>query len=297
MNLFSALKSPVLLAGDAVTAYRDPAAIYEGGVWHLFFTLVEQGEDGLPFMYTAKTSTRDFISWTPVRKLTPPDRSKNYSSPGNIIRLPDGRFAMCLQTYCRENGEKYGNARSRLYLMTSSDLENWSEPALLRVKGDDVCEEDMGRMIDPYLVQKDGVWWCFFKQNGVSFSSSPDLIHWTFEGSAQAGENVCILPEGGGYLLFHSPENGVGVKRSHDLLHWEACGELITLGQSDWPWAQGRLTAGFVLDARDIPGVECYVMFFHASGPYDESVYFDDHASVGIAWSNDLTEWTWPGKQ
>ena len=58
-------------------------------------------------------------------------------------------------------GEKYGNADSRLYTMRSRDLEHWQEPQLLRVKGAGVAEAEMGRMIDPYLLEnKDqpGTW-------------------------------------------------------------------------------------------------------------------------------------------
>ena len=163
-----------------------------------------------------------------------------------------GEWVLCLSSYPRPNGEKYGNKDARIWMLRSKDLEHWSKPELLRVKGPDVPIEKMGRMIDPYLVEdKDepGKWWCFYKQNGVSMSWSRDLKSWTYYGHADAGENACILVDGNEYVLFHSPHNGIGVKRSKDLRHWEDCG-LITLGQKDWPWARGRLTAGFVLDLR-----------------------------------------------
>ena len=69
----------------------------------------------------------------------------------------------------------------------------------------------MGRMIDPYLIRGiDGLWRCFYKQNGASFSTSPDLKTWTFAGRADAGENVCVLPDkDGGWLMFH--ERGIGM--------------------------------------------------------------------------------------
>jgi hypothetical protein len=74
---------------------------------------------------------------------------------------------------------------------------------------------------------------------------------------------------------------------------------LITLGQKDWVWAQGRLTAGFVLDARHVPQVGKYLMFFHGSryGEDDPRGGFDNFASIGLAWSDDLREWDWPGKK
>jgi hypothetical protein len=50
-----------------------------------------------------------------------------------------------------------------------------------------------------------------------------------------------------------------------------------------------------VLDLRDRPEVGKYVMFFHGSTrtgvaenePHGES-------SLGLAWSDDLTHWSWP---
>lgn len=127
-------------------------------------------------------------------------------------------------------------------------------------------------MIDPYIIEdKDepGKWWCFYKQNGVSNSWSRDLVNWTFDKNIQGGENVCVL-------------------RDDD-------GSLITLGQSEWEWAAGRLTAGFVLDCRSIPSVGKYIMFFHGSGPLTEPEGdFDKNSSIGIAWSDDLHSWAWP---
>jgi hypothetical protein len=93
------------------------------------------------------------------------------------------------------------------------------------------------------------------------------------------------------------PRNGIGFKRSKDLKEWRDIG-VMKLGQSDWPWAQGRLTGGFILDLRRDKRVGKALMFFHGS-TYPESDKrggFDNFASLGIAWSNDLTNWTWPGK-
>ena len=153
-------------------------------------------------------------------------------------------------------------------------------------------------MIDPFLLEdKDepGKWWCFFKQNGASMAWSSDLKHWNYSGRVDAGENVCVLLVKGEYVMFHSPGNGIGVKRSRDLKAWRNDG-LLTLGQEDWPWAKGRLTAGFVLDLKNDPRIGKYLMFFHGSGPEDEKTMFDNFASIGVAWSDELKEWSWPGK-
>ena len=51
---------------------------------------------------------------------------------------------------------------------------------------------------------------------------------------------------------------------------------MLTLGQKDWPWAQGRLTAGFVLDLRAEPSVRKSLLFLsriavHGKGSAEDS--------------------------
>ena len=294
---FNKIKSPIIFGGSDKTAYRDPAVYYKDGRFYLFCTYVECCEDG-PYLVTVESLSDDLVNWSTPREITPRDRSLNLSSPGNVIEF-DGAYYLCLQTYCRENGEKYGNARSRLYTMRSTDLVNWDEPELIRVKGD-IPVEEMGRMIDPFIVrdiEDPKKWWCLYKQNGVSMSYSYDLKSWTFHGKTASGENVCVLKKDGKYLIFHSPPNGIGVIQTKDFAHFEPFGELITLGQNDWEWAKGRLTAGFVLDLKNDPNYGKYILFFHGSGPEDEQTMFDDHASVALAWSDDLVNWQWAGKK
>lgn len=293
----AAMPTPVLFRGNATTAFRDPAAIHHDGWFRLFFTIVKTGPDKRVFSHVAWSKSRDLVRWTEPRIFTPRDQRLNYGSPGNIIRH-DNQWLLCLQTYPRPNGELFGNASARIWIMRSVDLENWSQPELLRVKGPDVPVEKMGRMIDPCLVaSKDepGKWWCFYKQNGVGMSWSRDLETWTFAGNIEAGENACVVVDGDDYVLFHSPRNGIGIKRSDDLRHWRDEG-VVTLGQEDWPWARGRLTAGFVLDLRQQPGVGQALMFFHGSDfpEGDPRGGFDTCASIGIAWSDDLQHWHWP---
>lgn len=290
---FGRIASPIILAGGEASAYRDPAVYYENGRFYLFCTYVDSRAGG-PWMTTVLSVSDDLVHWSAPRELTARDKSRNYSSPGNVVRFED-EYVLCLQTYCRENGEKYGNSRSRLYLMRSRNLVDWGEPELMRVKGD-IPFDEMGRMIDPYLVEdihEKGKWYCLYKQNGVSVSVSRDLIHWTYMGRTECGENVCALPQENGYLIFHSPANGIGMLNSADLAHFAPHGGLITLNQKNWPWAQGRITAGFVLDLTGEPEYGKYLLFFHGSGPENEQTMFDDHASIGLAWSDDLIQWKW----
>lgn len=295
---WSTLASPILLRGDEQVAYRDPAVVYHAGVFHLYYTYIRHDADGTPYWSLGESRSRDLATWTEPLALTPRDKSLNYCAPGNVVRFGD-EWVLCLQTYPTPQDEKYGNEDARVWIMRSPDLERWSAPELLRLRGPDVPVEDMGRMIDPFLVEdKDepGTWWCFFDTDAANMSWSHDLQTWTYLGQVEAGENVCVLVDGGEYLMFHSPRNGIGTKRSPDMKTWRDVGPLITLGQADWPWARGRLSAGFVMDLRSEPGIGRYLMFFHGTGPEDERVIFHTHACLGLAWSHDLVEWDWPGK-
>lgn len=298
----AALNTPVIFKGDKNTAYRDPAIVYAKSQFYLFFTLSKTEKDDKVYTYTAMSTSADLKKWSAVKILTPKDQNLDYSSPGNVIRYKN-EWIICLQTYPRPGYlsaqmPKYGTADSRLYIMRSKDLENWSKPELIKVKGDSVSFAAMGRMIDPYLIEdKDekGKWWCFYKQNGVSKSYSYDLQHWVYAGHAAAGENVCVLVKDNQYVLFHSPENGIGMKTSKDLVTWDDVGPVMTLGQSNWDWAKGRISAGAVVDLTKNPLFENYIMFFHGSGPLTEKEGdFDKNASIGIAWSADLNDWYWP---
>jgi hypothetical protein len=297
------LKSPVLFAGNETTAYRDPAILFQDGTFYLFFSLMEIELDGRIYSYVASSKSTDLVNWTSPRKLTVKDQNLDFSSPGNVIRFQD-EWLLCLQTYPRpdytvDQMPRYANSSARLFIMRSKDLENWSEPELLKVKGPDVPVAEMGRMIDPYLLQdkeEPGKYWCFYKQNGVSMSFTHDFKNWTYFGHTESGENTCMLVENNQYVLFHSPPNGIRIKKSDDLKTWIDWGELITLGQADWIWAKGRITAGAMLKLSGNKQAK-YLIFFHGSGPLTETQGdFDKNASIGIAWSNALKTWDWPGK-
>ena len=241
------VNSPVIFKGDEKTAYRDPAVLFHNDQFFLFFTLVKTIDEEI-YSFTATSKSSDLINWSPINILTPRDQNLNFCSPGNVVRYK-GKWLLCLQTYPRPDyisGDKvrYGSDDSRIFIIESKDLENWSPPKLLKVKGPSISKDKMGRMIDPYLFEdKDekGKWWCFYKQNGVSMSYTYDFLNWTFYGNTESGENVCVLNDGGEYVMFHSPSNGIGIKRSSNLKDWKSFGNLITLGQKHWKWAKVEL--------------------------------------------------------
>lgn len=147
-----------------------------------------------------------------------------------------------------------------------------SSPILLR--GDD----NTGYR-DPLLIEHEGLFQMFFtlgkkEPDGrvylhVAKSTSTDLAHWT-------------------------PPR---ILTPRDMKSWRAAGQPITLGQKDWPWAQGRITAGYVADLGKLPGIGKYVMVFHGTGPEPEPIKFLTGGSIGIARSDDLVQWDWPGKK
>lgn len=297
------LDSPIIFKGNDSTAYRDPAVLYHDQLFYLFFTMVKSESDGKVYSYTAMSSSPDLKNWSRKKILTSRDQNLDFSSPGNVIRF-QGEWILCLQTYPRpdyyiKDMPRFGTGDARLFIMRSKDLKTWSAPELLKVKGPQVSEEKMGRMIDPYLLEdKDekGKWWCFYKQNGVSMSYTYDFKNWTYAGHTESGENVSVLVENDTYILMHSPKNGIAIKKSKDLKQWTDWGKLITLDQQHWPWAKGRITAGTLVDLRNNPHFGKYLMFFHGSGPKtEEEGDFDKNASIGIAWSDDLKTWEWPG--
>lgn len=309
MNVdFSAIQTSQILPCNANTGFRDPTAIFHDGLCYLFYTHVELAEDGWTYMRIGLSISDDLVHWQPPRLLTARDRRLNYSSPGCILPIGD-EFVMCLQTYPtwgNPAGNHFGNASSRIYLTRSRDLLHWSQPELMRVHGDNVPEAEMGRMIDPYIIEdthQKGHYWVFYKQHprGVphertqqgypveymSFSSTDDLVHFRYEGYTRCGENVCVLPTDDGYRIYHSPQNGIATLKTRDFSTFEEEESPLTLGQSTWPWASARLTAGFVLDGTKEPGVQRYLLFFHGDTPHA----FPFSASLGMAWSRDLVHW------
>ncbi len=284
------IKNAVILPQTECCAYRDPAVFYDKGTFYLYCSVVEYENETSYFRIGLSKST-DLVNWSKAEYLTPRDKTKEYSSPGNLFQH-NGAYYLCMQTYCRENGEFYGNEKSRVFTMKTTDFEHFDAPVLLKVKGDDVSEEKMGRMIDPYLVRdidEPEKIWCFYKQNGVSYSYSYDMEHWHYVGSTSCGENVCVLERENAYVVIHSPENGIGFLKSKDLVSFEQALPTTYLAQSSCPWAKDRITAGFALDLKKATGQEGYLMFYHGDDDWNKKHPFG--GSVAIAYTKDFVDY------
>ncbi len=281
-----------ILDREPQAALRDPAAFFHDGVYHCFHTAVEREDDDYR-LFVDVAQSRDLVNWSEPRRLTA--AGLNFSSPGNVLRVDD-QFVLCLQSYPTRPGNAYGSNDSRLWLMTSRDLVNWDAPRLLQPDG---CQADWcpsPRQIDPYLVEHDGQFWCFYKSDGkLGVLVSPDLHDWR-EASPQRPvlsvaqtpdgatvENPCVVRDGDEWVLFFAPcreGRGIGTARSHDLLHWR---EVRYLDFPALNWASGGPTAAMVLDTRAQLGR--WTMFFHGdrTGPHG--------AAIGVAWSDNLIDW------
>lgn len=278
----------IIFKGNATLAYRDPACYFFGGSYHLFFTMSVK-ENGYMYNFVAKSKSADLKEWSAPEILTEKDCTKNYCSPGNIIPFGD-EYLVCFSSYpmpvpFKEN--PYADHTARLYFMWTRDFVNFSAPEKLFPKGAHCSFEEEGRMIDPYLLSKGNELVLFFKQNGVSMSTSQDLKNWKFLGSVDGGENACVIPYEDRYLLLHSPNNGIGFKISNDLEHWEVFGH-TTLKQDQWEWASGRLTAAFAMEAKSCTDKK-YIIFFHGSKK-DSEPETHGEASLALCFTNDFKE-------
>lgn len=284
---FQAIRSSQIIPCTDRYGFRDPTAIFHNGHCYCFYSYVESDDDGWTYFRLGLSISDDLVHWDGPHLLTPADRRYNYSSPGCIIRH-GSEFVMCIQTYPTMGNEPHqvcGNKSSRIHLIRSKDLIHWSQPELMRVHGDDVAVEDMGRMIDPYIVQNvhdPERYLVFYKQHPkyiissrtdtgypveyMCFSSTRDLDHFQYEGYVECGENVCVIPWEDGYRIYNSPQNGIACLLTKDFISYEREAPLL-FEQQNWPWAASRLTAGFVLDGRHEPGVGKYLMFFNGDQP------------------------------
>lgn len=274
----------IIFKGDDKTAYRDPACIYYNNTYYLFFTVSEK-ENGYMYNCIGLSTSNDLKNWSKVNILTEKNLDTNYSSPGNIIEH-NGEFIICFTSYPMpySYNEKYwANDDARLFTMKTSDFKLFTKPCLLNPK-EDMPKEDIGRMIDPFIIKNDDFYYLFFKQNGVSFSKSKDMENWEFMGNTNGGENACVIKHNDEFILVHSPKNGISFSKSKDLKTWQEF-SYTTLKQNEWEWADGRITAGFVMEGtKDIKYK--YILFFHGS----KDIYPETHgsATLAMAFTNDF---------
>lgn len=277
---------------EPVTAVRDPALLWHEGWFHCWYSAFETRDGNLYFSVDTVRS-RNLTDWTaPVRLFSGP---ANYSSPGNVIRVGD-EWVLCFQSYPIPPGQKYGTDGSRLRTSRSRDLVSWSEPRVMTAKGCTASWADNPRQIDPFLYERDGRFYCYYKNLGaLGLMESADLETWreisgdhpvlsradTPDGATV--ENPSVVRCGDEDWMYFSPcrpGRGIGWARSNDRKTWT---DIAYLPFPTLPWAPDGPTAPAVLDLRRELGWA--VMAYHG----DRTDHFG--AALAFAWSRDLVNW------
>lgn len=291
------IKNPIF---DREPAYspRDPAVIYHDGIFRCYHSAVSFTNNRFSLALHVAES-RDLNTWSRFRCINASDLC--FSSPGNIIRVND-KWVMCVQSYPIKEGQLFGGEESRLWLMESGDLENWSEPRIMKAEGCQANWTKSHRQVDPYIIQHNDKFWCLYKTSGkLGLMVSEDLTDWheaspdkpilsekdTPDGATV--ENPCVVKVDDGFVLFFSPcreGRGIGIAKSQNLIDWT---EIRYLDFPKLAWAEHGPTAAMVTDARK----ECgkWLMFFHGDRPH----HFG--AAMGIAWSDNLETWVLPDEK
>jgi hypothetical protein len=277
---------------------RDPALYYFNDTFYLFHTAVEHQRFQYTF-YLDVSISKNLYEWSKPKRVI--DSDLGYSSPGNVFQVGN-TFYLSIQTYPVPKFKQYASEESRLWIIESKNMTDWSEPRLIKEQGACVNWSKSHRQIDPFIIENEHQFYCFYKTSGrLGVLISKNLNSWE-EGSIDVPvlskedipdhatiENICIVkedPHKPEFTMFFSPcyaKRGVGVARSSDLLHWTF---IDYLKFPMFEWAGSKPTAPSVIDMRDICGK--WIMAFHADRKHPHG------GALGLAWSKDLINWDVP---
>ena len=293
-SLLKAVRNPFFVPNGI--GARDAAILWHDGELHCFFTGSYQGKETF-YSHIEHIRTRDFATWErcPDVVSEPPI----FWSVGNVIRA-HGEWVLCMQDYRVPPGEKWAGDDARLWLVKSPDLMTWGTPVCMRPEGCTVNWRPTRRQVDPFLVEHDNRYWCFYKGGGLGLLVSDDLAHWeeacpdrpAFAPSDTPDngtvENPCVVRDGDEFVLFFVPmrAGGIGMARSRNLVQWHDC-RYLDFPRA--PWMNGcKPNAPMVIDTRADLGV--WLMVLHSAEP--EGV--PHTGSLGLAWSTNLIDWACP---
>jgi predicted GH43/DUF377 family glycosyl hydrolase len=292
---FTPIQNPILdlEQNHPPISTRDPALVYANDRLYCFYSAVEYRFFRYTF-FLDMISTTDLVDWTTPRRVL--HSSTGFSSPGNLLFIKN-RWIMVLQTYPIPWGRLYANDSARLWIIESQDLIHWSVPRMLVPNGAQVRWSHSHRQIDPYLVEFNDEFYCFYKTGGqLGLLRSSDLVNWNealqdrpvFAASQTPDrvsiENPCIIKKNNQFLMFFSPcrpGRGIGVAFSEYLLNWT---DAQYLDFPVFPWAYGGPTAPMVIDLMQQTGH--YLMAFHGDRKPPHG------AALGMVWSRDLFKWS-----
>ncbi|HME51069.1 MAG TPA: sialidase family protein [Candidatus Lokiarchaeia archaeon] len=295
MNIaWESIQNPIFDRDRLNIQERDGALHFHDGVFYLYHCAVEYPHPFQYQFYTDVITSTDLVHWSAPQRLW--DSDMGFSSPGNVFRAGDDKWMLCVQTYPIERFHWWGSDACRLWTSESNDLLHWSFPRVISEEGCKARWTKERRQIDPFILPRDGKYWCFFKSSGqLGLLVSDDLETWieaspdrpVFAASETPDhttiENACVVEIDGECMMFFSPcynKRGIGIARSPDLFHWTFD---RYLNFPKFTWAKSGPTAPSVIDAREETGK--WLMAFHAERRQPH------HAALALAWSEDLIAW------
>jgi len=234
---------------------RDPAVLLHDGLAYLYFTYFD------PHAHTwhiGMNTTEDFVHFSDVALISP----EGYASPGNVLRV-GGRWVLCTQ--------QYRTFPHYLCLAWSDDLVHWGEPVPFFNTGSENRWNTDGRVIDPYLVEWNGTYYCYYTgstrwgkpsgHNLIGVAASRDLATWEdltpdapaigvdFDWEEPDGnENNCVIRRDGRWVMLYSASlkhQKIAWATSDDLVHWEKQG---LCDVPVFPGSAARFGAPFVVE-------------------------------------------------
>ena len=167
---FSKIPDVRIFKGDETIGYRDPAAWYEDGVFHLFITVCDPS---VPRMTIGHSTSRNLVDWSPIKYVLPMDKRFNWSSPGNIVKDGDERV-LCFQKYPTPDATPtkvaFADDTARLYTIRTKDFKTWTKPEIIMFfHGSGPRKEIEGDC---------------YKNCSIGIAWSDDLKEWTWPGKA-----------------------------------------------------------------------------------------------------------------
>jgi hypothetical protein len=290
------LHNPILGFPDA--AIKDAFLVQREGTWHLGYSLIRDD----PFRFRLGfASTTDLVSFDHGPTLDQPDTG-GLASP-DVVRAPDGRYVMTYNSHTRDVGE----AQSKLYYRTSTDLLTWSPPTRIHVEGADAPED---RLIDGAFAFAESGAFLFFKldqraQIAHAPSGSPDGP-WTLLGELEPAnlENVQAIDIDGVWHLcattiplIHRPVLHRLDGDELDPTAWRTWTVVRELEVPEQTWNSGapplyeRANAAYLVDHRATDG---HFYLQYAGSTEITSFEGRGHSSLGLARSRDLVTWEVP---
>lgn len=268
---------------------RDPAVTLHDGLAYLYFTHYDYTNR---VWHIGMATTEDFVDYSEISLISP----SGYASPGNVIRVGD-EFVICYQ--------QYREFPHTICLARSTDLRTWGEPQVVFNTGPDNVWNIDGRVIDPYLVEGEGRYYCYYTgstrwgrssgHNLIGVAASDDLETWedlTPDRPAigvdheweepDGNENNCVIRRGDRWFMLYS------AALARQQIAWAESDDLVN-------WEKGGLC--------DVPRFEASAVYFGApfiiQGLSDDGVYHmlyqarsaDERMSFILLESTDLVRW------